>query len=173
MATAQPLRRIPFNLRNKVDKKIKELVEHDIIEEIDGPTPWLNPVVIVPKLNGSDIRLCIDMRRANEANVRGRYPLPTVDELLHNMNGSKVFSKTSSGGIIYLKRGHHLSQAGASFISSGGIIYLKWRHHLSQVGASFILSGGIIYLKWGHHLFQVEASFISSGGIIYLKWRYH
>ena len=98
---AQPLRRIPFNLRSKVDDKINELIAHDIIEEVDGPTPWVNPVVIVPKSNSSDIRLCIDMRRANEAIIRGRYPIPTVDELLQNMNGSKVFSK------IDLKWGYH------------------------------------------------------------------
>ena len=70
------------SVRNKVDEKIKELVEHDIIEGVDGPTPWLNPVVIVPKSNGSDIRLCIDMRRANEALVRGRYPIPTVTQVI-------------------------------------------------------------------------------------------
>ena len=98
---AQPLRRIPFNLRSKVDDKINELIAHDIIEEVDGPTPRVNPVVIVPKSNSSDIRLCIDMRRANEAIIRGRYPIPTVDELLQNMNGSKVFSK------IDLKWGYH------------------------------------------------------------------
>ena len=89
---AQPLRRIPFNLQEKVEKKIQELLDCDIIEEVDGPTPWVNAVVIIPKADG-DIRLCIDMRRANEAILRGRHPIPTVDELLHSMNGSKVFSK--------------------------------------------------------------------------------
>ena len=83
---AQPLRRIPFNLQDKVERKVQELLDYDIIEEVDGPTPWVNPVVIIPKADG-DIRLCIDMRRANEAIIRGRYPMPTVDELLHNMNG--------------------------------------------------------------------------------------
>ena len=48
-----------------------------------------------------DIRLCIDMRRANEAIIRGRYPIPTVDELLHNMNGSKVFQQ------VIIKGGYH------------------------------------------------------------------
>jgi len=97
---AQPLRRTPFNLRGKVEEKIKELEHLDIIERVDGPTPWVNPVVIVPKPCG-DIRLCIDMRRANEAIIRGRHPIPTVDELLQNMNGSKIFSK------LDLKLGYH------------------------------------------------------------------
>lgn len=36
---AQPLRRTPFNLQERVEKKIRELLDCDIIEEVDGPTP--------------------------------------------------------------------------------------------------------------------------------------
>lgn len=57
---AQPLRRIPFNLRRAVEQRIKELMDMDIIEPVSGPTPWVNPVVIVPKAN-SEIRLCLDI----------------------------------------------------------------------------------------------------------------
>ena len=36
---AQPVRRIPFGLREKVDKKLDELLEADIIEELpEGPS---------------------------------------------------------------------------------------------------------------------------------------
>ena len=97
---AQALRRTPFNLRSQVEKKISELIEADIIEPVDGPTPWITPVVVVPK-SKEEIRLCIDMRHANEAIVRGRHPIPTVDEILQGMNGSKIFSK------LDLKWGYH------------------------------------------------------------------
>ena len=97
---SQPLRRIPFNLQDKVERKVKELLDRDITEEVDGRTSLVNPEVIIPKADG-DICLCIDMRRANEAIIRGRCPITTVDELLHNMNGSKVFSK------LDLKWGYH------------------------------------------------------------------
>ena len=85
---AQPYRRIPFNLREKVKDKTTELLDLRIIEPVEGPAPWVNPVVIVPKSNG-EIRLCIDMRQANQAIMRRQYPIPTVDEVLHTMNGSK------------------------------------------------------------------------------------
>ena len=52
----------------------------------------MSPVVVIPKKN-SDIRLCIDMRRANEAVVRELYPIPTVEEILQDLNQSKVYSK--------------------------------------------------------------------------------
>ncbi|KAJ8366663.1 hypothetical protein AAFF_G00345590 [Aldrovandia affinis] len=38
---AQPLRRIAFNLRGAVEARIKQLMDMDIIEPVDGPTPWL------------------------------------------------------------------------------------------------------------------------------------
>ncbi len=41
------------------------------------------------------------MRRANEAIVQGRHPIPTADEILQSMNGSKKFSK------LDLKWGYH------------------------------------------------------------------
>ena len=40
-----------------------------------------------------DIRICIDMRSTNEAIMRERHPIPTVDEVLQDMNGSKYFSQ--------------------------------------------------------------------------------
>lgn len=69
---AQPLRRPAFSLRGKIEKKLEELLQEDIIEEVNGPTPWVNPVVVVPKPNG-EIRLCVDMRCANTAIIRERH----------------------------------------------------------------------------------------------------
>ncbi|KAK7104470.1 hypothetical protein V1264_019182 [Littorina saxatilis] len=97
---AQSPRRIPFSLRSKVEEKIAELEAAEIIEKVDGPTPWVSPIVVVPKPNG-EIRLCVDMRRANEAVERQRYPMPTVEETLIEMNGSTVFTK------LDLKWGFH------------------------------------------------------------------
>ena len=89
---AQPMRRAPFSMRDKLEQKLNELVDLDVIERAEGPTPWISPVVVVPKPNG-DIRLCVDMRQANGAIVRERHPIPTVDEVLHELNGSTVFRK--------------------------------------------------------------------------------
>ena len=97
---AQPYRRVPFAVREKLEKHLNELCLLDIIEPVEGPTTWSSGVVIVPKSDGS-IRLCVDMRQANKAIIRHHYPVPTVDELLLDMNGSQVFSK------IDMKMGFH------------------------------------------------------------------
>ena len=101
---AQSLRRVPFGLREKVEKKLQELLALDIIEEApEGPSRWVSPLVVVPKAGG-DVRICVDMREANRAIMRERQPIPTVEELLNDMNSSTVFSK------LDLKMGFHQVQ---------------------------------------------------------------
>lgn len=90
---AQKGRRTPFHLRKKVEKEIENMLKDDVIEEIQNEsTPWVSPIVTPPKKNG-DVRICVDMREANKAIERERHPMPTIDELVHDLNGSKVFSK--------------------------------------------------------------------------------
>jgi hypothetical protein len=87
----QKHRRIPFHIRKDVEKELQRLEDLDIIEQVDGPTPWVSPIVVVPKKTG-EIRLCVDMREANKAVQREKHPMPTVDELITDLNGATVFS---------------------------------------------------------------------------------
>ena len=84
------VKRQPFHIHPKIDKKVSQLLEQDIIEPVEGPAPWLNPVVVVPKSDGN-VCICLDMCEANKSIERCRYPIPRVDEVLENMNGAKVF----------------------------------------------------------------------------------
>lgn len=45
---AQPHRRIPFAMRKPLEAELSRLLALDIIEETEGPTPWVSPVVLVP-----------------------------------------------------------------------------------------------------------------------------
>lgn len=87
----QPLRRIPYGLRDKLDQELDRLENLDIIEKVEKPSKWVSPIVVVPKKEG--VRLCVDMRRANEAVRRERFPIPTTEEVLQDLNKSAVFSK--------------------------------------------------------------------------------
>ena len=90
-----------FGWGSAVDKKLDELLELDIIEGVpEGPTGWISPLVVVPKSDG-DVRVCVGMHRANEAIIRECHLIPTVEELLQDLNGSTFFSK------IDLKWGFH------------------------------------------------------------------
>ena len=45
----QNSRRLPHSMRKKVNEKLKEIEDQDIIEKIDGVNPWLSPVLPIPK----------------------------------------------------------------------------------------------------------------------------
>jgi len=97
---AQQHRRIPIHLRKQLENELTRLEKLDIIEKVDGPTPWVSPIVLVPKKNG-EVRLCVDMRRPNAAIERVCHVTPTIDDIISAVNGSKVFSK------LDLNEGYH------------------------------------------------------------------
>lgn len=87
----QPYRRIPVPLEKAVDEKIDSLLKQGIIEKANGPSKWISPLVVVPKKD--DIRICVDMRRANEAVERENHPLPTFEDFLPHLARAVVYSK--------------------------------------------------------------------------------
>ena len=97
---AQAPHRVPFHVRRKVEAKLGELQRLDIIEPVNGPTPWVSPLVVVPKPNG-EVRICVDMCRVTTAVIRERYPIPTAEEILQDPTCARVFSK------LDLRWGYH------------------------------------------------------------------
>ncbi|CAB3999011.1 Retrovirus-related Pol poly [Paramuricea clavata] len=91
---AQKQRRIPFNLREKVERELSKLEHDDIIEPVPDTeeTDWISPLVIVPKKD-DNIRLCVDMRAANNGIERVRHPIPTVKDVSLELNDAKFFTK--------------------------------------------------------------------------------
>ena len=88
-------RRIPFHIRKQVEKELLSLESQGIIERVrEGQaTPWISQIVNVPKKGNKSIRICVDMRTANKAIRRVRHVMPTVDEIMTNLNGAQFFSK--------------------------------------------------------------------------------
>ncbi|XP_037577013.1 uncharacterized protein K02A2.6-like [Dermacentor silvarum] len=106
---AQPHRRIPFSMREPLEEELERLQSLGIIEKTEGPTPWVSPIVSVPKPHDLEhIRMCVDMRCANQAIQRERHVTPTVDDILVALNGSILFSK------LDLKDGYHQLELDAS-----------------------------------------------------------
>ena len=96
--SAQAMRRIPFSRKQKVVDKLEELEALDVIEKVNGPTSWINPLVVVEKPNG-DVRICLDMRQANRAILREKHPVPTIEETARNVRGKSILQVRFEHGI--------------------------------------------------------------------------
>ena len=89
-------------MKSKVNKKLAEMRDEGIIEKVVGSTPWLSPLIAIPKKSG-DLRLVLDMRVPNTAMVRRRVQIPTVNEILQKMEEAKVFTEVDlSQGYLQL-----------------------------------------------------------------------
>ncbi|KAG7300079.1 hypothetical protein JYU34_015614 [Plutella xylostella] len=121
---SQPYRRIPIPLEGKIEAKIQDLVNRDIIEEVKGSSRWVSPIVPILKDDG-EVRLCIDMRRANAAIVRENHPLPTMDVLLPKIREAKLFSKLDIKDAFHQIEIHPDSRYITTLITNKGLFRYK------------------------------------------------
>ena len=122
----QRQRRIPFYLRAKVDSELERLEAEDIIEKVPDTdeTPWISPVVIVPKKEDK-IRLCVDMRAANKAIKRVCHPIPTVRDISMDLNGATFFSKPDMSQAYHQLELAPSSRNITTFITHAGLYRFK------------------------------------------------
>ncbi|GJW58526.1 putative reverse transcriptase domain-containing protein [Tanacetum coccineum] len=99
---AAPVARAPYRLApsemKELSEQLKELSKKGFIRP--SSSPWGAPVLFVKKKDGS-FRMCIDYRELNKLTVKNRYPLPRIDDLFDQLQGSSVYSK------IDLRSGYH------------------------------------------------------------------
>ena len=89
---AAPARPIPFHLRERFDNEIMKMQEAGIIENHEGPAPWIYNVVLAPKDNGG-MRITVDMRAANRAIRSTNIPIPRAEDIRVKLASAKYFSK--------------------------------------------------------------------------------
>ncbi|GJT90040.1 putative reverse transcriptase domain-containing protein [Tanacetum coccineum] len=91
---AAPIVRAPYQLSpsemKELSEQLKELSNKGFIRP--SSSPWGAPVLFVKKKDGS-FRMCIDYRELNKLTVKNRYPLPRIDDLFDQLQGSSVYSK--------------------------------------------------------------------------------
>ncbi|GJU61425.1 putative reverse transcriptase domain-containing protein [Tanacetum coccineum] len=92
-----PYRLAPSEMQELSDQ-LQELADRGFIRP--STSPWGAPVLFVKKKDGS-FRMCIDYWELNKLTIKNRYPLPRIDDLFDQLQGSSTYSK------IDLRSGYH------------------------------------------------------------------
>ncbi|GJS03444.1 putative reverse transcriptase domain-containing protein [Tanacetum coccineum] len=99
---AMPVTKSPYRLAptemQELSNQLKELQDKGFIRP--SSSPWGAPVLFVKKKDGF-FRMCIYYRELNKLTIKNRYPLPMIDDLFYQLQGSRYFSK------IDLRSGYH------------------------------------------------------------------
>ncbi|GKC18955.1 putative reverse transcriptase domain-containing protein, partial [Tanacetum coccineum] len=102
---AAPIARAPYRLApsemKELSDQLQELFDKGFIRP--SSSPWGAPVLFVKKKGGS-FRMCINYQELNKLTVKNRYPLPRINDLFDQLQGSSVYSK------IDLRSGYHQLQ---------------------------------------------------------------
>ncbi|GJS34736.1 putative reverse transcriptase domain-containing protein [Tanacetum coccineum] len=96
-----PYRLAPSEMK-ALSEQLQELSDKGFIRP--SSLPWGAPVLFFKKKNGS-FRMCINYRELNKLTVKNHYPLPRIDDLFDQLQGSNVYSKIDlrSDILIYSK----------------------------------------------------------------------
>ncbi|GJR90411.1 putative reverse transcriptase domain-containing protein [Tanacetum coccineum] len=96
-----PVARAPYRLApsemKEFSEQLKELFDKGFIRP--SSSPWGAPVLFVKKKDGS-FRMCIDYRELNKLTVKNRYPLPRIDDLFDQLQGSNIQKVQFLGHVI-------------------------------------------------------------------------
>ncbi|GJX11727.1 putative reverse transcriptase domain-containing protein [Tanacetum coccineum] len=91
---AMPVAKSPYRLApskiEELSRQLRDLQDKGFIRP--SSSPWGAPVLFFKKKDGS-FRMCIDYRELNKLTIKNRYPLPRIDDLFDQLQGSQYFSK--------------------------------------------------------------------------------
>ena len=84
-----PYRMAPLELK-ELKAQLQEMFDRGFIRL--SVSPW-GALMLFIKKNNRTLRSCIDFRELNKVTIKNKYPLPRIDDLFDQLQGSCVFSK--------------------------------------------------------------------------------
>ncbi|GJW71512.1 putative reverse transcriptase domain-containing protein, partial [Tanacetum coccineum] len=111
------------------------------IDLVPGAAPFLtlgSSDLVCQEEDGS-FRMCIDYRKLNKLTVKNHYPLPRIDDLLDQLQGSSVYSK------IDLRLGYHQLRVREEDISKSAF-RTRYDHYEFQVMPFGLMNAPAVFM---------------------------
>ena len=87
---AKPMKQRPYRMNPKYKEKVRmeldKMLVAGIIEPIEE-SEWVSPMVVQEKKTKGEIRICVDLRKLNDACLHDPFPTPFTNEVLDNVGG--------------------------------------------------------------------------------------
>jgi len=80
--------RLNLKYKEKVCLELDKMLTAGVIEPIEE-SDWVSPMVVQEKNQKNEIRICVDLRKLNDACVHDPFPTPFTDEVLDNVGGQE------------------------------------------------------------------------------------
>ncbi|GJZ46172.1 putative reverse transcriptase domain-containing protein [Tanacetum coccineum] len=143
---ATPVARAPYRLAplemQDLSNQLQELADRGFIRP--STSPWGAPVLFVKKKNES-FKMFIDYRELNKLTVKNRYPLPRIDDVFDQLQGSSVYSK------IDLRSGYHQLRDRDEDIPKT-TFRTRYRHYEFQVMPFGLTNAPVVFMDLMNHV---------------------
>ncbi|GKB04750.1 putative reverse transcriptase domain-containing protein [Tanacetum coccineum] len=159
---AAPVARTPYRLApsemQELSNQLQELTDRGFIRP--STSPWGAPVLFVKKKDGS-FRMCIDYRELNKLTIKNRYPLPRIDDLFDQLQGSSVYSK------IDLRSGYHQLRVREGDIPKTAF-RTRYEHYEFQVMPFGLTNAPAVF--YGMLMNRVCKPYLDKFEIVFIQW---
>ena len=71
------------------------MLDTRIIEDAKE-SEWISPIVIQDKKTTGEVKICVDLRKLNDACLHDPFPKPFIDEVLESIEGQEMYSFTNN-----------------------------------------------------------------------------
>ena len=94
---ARPVKQRPYRLNPRYKEKVKDEIDKmlaaGIIEPVEA-SEWVSPMFVQEKKTKGDIRICVDLRKLNDASLHDPFLTLFTNEVLDNVGGQEFYSFT-------------------------------------------------------------------------------
>nr|GEV87310.1 putative reverse transcriptase domain-containing protein [Tanacetum cinerariifolium] len=130
-----PYRLAPSEIQ-ELSNQLQELIDRGFIRP--STSPCGAPVLFVKKKDGS-FRMCIDSRKFNKLTIKNDYPLPRIDDLFDQLQGSSIYSK------INLRSGYHQLRVRDEYIPNTAF-RTRYGHYKFQVMPLGLTNAPVVFM---------------------------